>query len=97
MFSSPFFWFLMGVVFVLVAAGARAWATSLGLRMTWWKWLLSAAWYGLLMLTVSMPMTLVGENESSAGMRVLAAMGLVTVILGVGLVRVLVRGRVRSA
>ena len=41
MFSGAFFWFVMGMFFVLVAVGARVWFRDLGLHMNWWKWLLS--------------------------------------------------------
>ncbi len=92
MFGGAGLWFFLGMVFILVAAGARHWANDLGLRMTWWKWLLAAAWYALLNLTVAAPMTLVGENEAGAGGRLLAAMAVLTVILGVGLWRVLAAG-----
>ena len=93
MFEGSLFWFVMGMLFVLVAVGARAWARSLGLKMRWWKWLLTAAWYGMLLMTVSVPMTLTGESEGSAGLRIFVGMVVVTVILGVGLARLLLRGR----
>jgi len=95
MFGGALFWFVMGLLFILVAAGAHAWARDLGLRMTWWKWLLALVWYGLLCLTVGVSMTLAGENEPGAGWRIFLGMGLVTVILGVGLIRLLLHGRRR--
>ena len=58
-------WFSMGILTVLVATSARAWAHDLGLRMSWWKWLLAALWYGWALLTVAVPMTFVGERETA--------------------------------
>lgn len=96
MFSGAVFWFLMGMLFILVAKGARVWAEDLKLRMTWWKWALCVCWYGLLVFTVSMSLTFVGENEAGAGLRALLFMGVITTILAAGLVRVLLAGRIRS-
>jgi hypothetical protein len=93
MFGGALFWFLMGMVFVLVVAGARQWTTDLGIGMSWWKWLLAALWYGLLNLTVAAPLTLVGEFEAHAGGRLFAAMAVITFILGVGLWRLLRAGQ----
>ncbi len=93
MFSGAVFWFLMGMLFILVAKGARVWAEDLNLRMTWWKWALSVCWYGLLVFSVSLSLTFVGENESGAGLRALLFMGVITIILAAGLVRVLLIGR----
>lgn len=85
MFSGALFWFVMGILFVLVAIGARVWAEDLKLKMTWWKWLLVALWYGLLNFTIAVPFTFWGENEGRAGRTSLLFMGVITIILGVGL------------
>ncbi len=86
-------WLLLGMLLGLVAAGARVWARDLGLVMTWWKWLLAALWYGGLLLTVAAPMTLAGEQEAGAGLRLLLVMGVILIILGAGLWRLLTTGR----
>ncbi len=97
MFSGGIFWFGMGAVFVLVALGARAWAHDLRLRMSWWKWLLAFGWYGLLNFSAALGFTFIGEDEAGAGLRMLALLGVITTILGVGLARLLWSGRERSA
>jgi hypothetical protein len=81
----PVFWFIMGLLFVLVAAGAKTWAEELKLKMNWWKWVLVALWYGLLNLTIAVPFTFWGENEGRAGRASLLFLGIITIILGVGL------------
>jgi hypothetical protein len=83
------FWFLMGMLTILVAAGFKAFAEGRGWVLTWWKWLLAGLWYGLLNLTLFAFGTLVGENESSAGVKI-GLLGLfICLVFGVGLWRVL--------
>jgi hypothetical protein len=70
-FNSGIFWFLMGILFVLIVAGFRVFARDRGWSVTWWKALLGILWYGLLMLTFYAWGTLIGENEGAAGFRIL--------------------------
>lgn len=96
--SGPF-WFLMGILTTIVAAGFRAFAGRRGWVLTWWKWALAAAWYVLFSLSFLTWGTLIGEGEGRAGLR-LALLGLfVCIALGVGLWRLLGRspGRPRAA
>jgi len=93
MLTGEVLWFAMGAAFVIVVLGARAWTRDLGLSMTWWKWLLALAWYGLLLFSIALGFTLVGEQESGAGLRFLALFGVITAIFGVGLIRILWSGR----
>lgn len=97
MFSGSIFWFVMGMLMILVAAGAAVWAKELGLKMTWWKWVLAALWYGLLIFSVAVPMTFVGENEAGAALRIFIPSIVITIIAGVGLWRVLAAGRQQKA
>ncbi|MCP4896045.1 MAG: hypothetical protein GY906_03640 [bacterium] len=93
MLSGALIWFLLGMLAVVVIVGARLWAQDLGLRMSWWKWVLAAAWYGLLNLSVAVPMTFVGEGEGGAAARLFLLFAVITIILGVGLLRLLFAGR----
>jgi len=70
-FNSGIFWFLTGILFVLVAAGFRAFARDRGWILSWWKAALAIAWYGLFMLSFYAWGTLIGENEGVAGFRIL--------------------------
>lgn len=85
--------FIIGALLGLVVPAAVIWSKDLGLKMTWWKWLLSAGWYLLLSGSVFAVFTLVGEGEARAGMKMLLFMTVVVIIMGVGLVRLLLRGR----
>ncbi len=88
----PLFWIGMGLLYALIIVGARIWAQDLGLKMTWWKWLLTAIWYILLSVSISGAFTLFGENESRAGYYFLGIFVTITVILGAGLWRILLAG-----
>ena len=85
MFGGGLFWFVLGIIFVLVAAGAKTWAEDLRLKMNWWKWTLIGLWYILLNFTLAVPFTLWGENESQGGLVTLLFLGVITIILGVAL------------
>jgi hypothetical protein len=87
------FWFVMGALFVIVAAGFKAFADERGWVLTWWKALLAAAWYGIVGLTVYACGTLVGENEAEAGLKLLGLGLFVCTVLGAGLWRLLALGR----
>ena len=83
------FWFLMGVVFVLVAAAFRAFAIDRGWVLTWWKGLLAVIWYAILTLSFFAWGTLVGEGEPEAGFKLFLIGLFTTIVLGFGLVRLL--------
>jgi len=94
--STVLFAFIIGLVSGLVVSGAAAWAKDLGLKMKWWKWLLAVLWYILLNFSVLLAFTMIGEGEPGAGLKLLLFLGLITFILGVGLVRLLWAGREKS-
>jgi hypothetical protein len=86
-FDGNFFWFLMGIVFVLILAGFKAFADDKGWAMTWWKWLLLIVWDAIFSLSFYAWGTLIGERENSAGFKI-ALLGLfICLILGVGIWR----------
>ena len=87
------FAFITGLLSGAVAMGAGSWARALGLNMNWWKWLLSALWYILLLFSVFAAFTLIGEGESGAGWKVLGIAVVVLVVLGAGLARILLAKR----
>jgi hypothetical protein len=96
-FDSKLFWLLMGVVFVLIAAGFRAFAQDRGWVLTWWKGLLVILWYVLFCASFYTWGTLIGENEGSAGYKIFLLGLFASAILGVALWRVLAHKPVASA
>ncbi len=88
-FNSNFFWLLMGVIFVLVAAGFKAFAHERGWVITWWKGLLVILWYVMFCSSFYAWGTLIGENEGSAGLKIFILGLFVSAMLGVALWRIL--------
>jgi len=74
-----------------VGIGEALWsfADRRGWVMTWWKWLLVVLWYAVFCLSFYAAGTLVGELEPRAGLRALLLGLFLSLVLGVGLVRVL--------
>lgn len=95
--NTVLFSFIIGAVSGLVLAGAIAWVKDLGLKMTWWKWLLAIAWYIFLNFSVFLAFTMMGEGEVGAGWKLLLVLAMLAFILGVGLVRLLWAGREKPA
>ncbi len=89
-FNGALFWFLMGTLFILVAAGFKTFAEGRGWVLNWWKWLLTIIWYAIFSLSFFAWGTLIGENESSAGIKLFLLGLFISLILGVGLWRLLV-------
>lgn len=87
------FAFVTGLISGAVIVGAIAWVRDLGLKMTWWKWLLAAVWYILLLLMIFASFTFIGEGEPVAGWKTLGITLVVMLILGTGLIRLLITGR----
>ena len=93
-FSSGFFWFLMGTIFILAAAGFKHFAEDRGWVLNWWKWVLIVVWYTIFSLTWYGFGTLMGETyESYAAIRILIFGMVISLILGVGLWRLLLIGK----
>ncbi len=88
-FESGFFWFLMGIVFVVIAAGFKAFADDRDWVITWWKALLGVIWYGIFSVSFLAWGTLIGEGEGGAGFKIFLLGMFLSLILGVGLWRLM--------
>ncbi|MFC1575340.1 dehalogenase [Gemmatimonadota bacterium] len=88
-FNSGFFWFVEGILFVVMILGLRAWARDRGLPMPVWKWALFLAWVLVAGFTIAFVGTSFGEGEAVAAQRGGLLFGLITVISGVGVWRLL--------
>jgi len=87
------FAFVVGLLTGGVVVGATTWAKALGLRMSWWKWILLALWYFLLLFFLFAGFTFMGEGEVAAGWKTIGIAVVLMVILGAALVRILITGR----
>ena len=88
-FNGSIFWFLNGIIFVVIIFAFKAFAEDKGWVLTWWKWLLSGLWYLIFSLSFYAWGTLIGENFPDAGFKMFLVGFFISVILGVGLWRVL--------
>jgi hypothetical protein len=91
-FNSGLFWFVEGILFMVVLLAVRAWAQDRGVPMPVWKWVLLLLWITIAGFTVAYVGTSFGEGEPVAGTRGGLLFGLITIIAGVGLWRVLQKG-----
>jgi len=89
-FNGSFFWFLMGVLFILAAAGFRAFAKDRGWVISWWKAILALIWYAIFTFSFYAYGTLMGENEAGAGLKILGLGLFVSLVLGLIIWRLLV-------
>jgi len=87
------FAFITGLFSGAVIVGAITWAKELGLKMKWWKWMLAAIWYLLLLFLVFAAFTFIGEGEPIAGWKTLGISVVIMVIVGTGLYRLLIAGK----
>lgn len=85
--------FIIGGLTGPVVIGAIAMSKDLKLNMNWWKWLLTALWYVLLLFFILLDFTFIGEGEAGAGWKALAFESVLMLLLGTGLVRILFSGR----
>jgi hypothetical protein len=97
LFNSGIFWFVEGILFVVILLALRAWARDRGLPMSPWKWGLFLLWLAFAGFTLAFVGTSFGEGEPTAGARGGLFFGLLTVISGVGVWRVLLAGRSAGA
>ena len=88
-FNGNAFWLINGILLVLIVFGLKYFAEDRGWVMTWWKWLLTGIWYFIFATSFYAWGTLIGENFAGAGFRTFLAGLFVSVVLGVGLWRVL--------
>lgn len=81
----PFFWIIMGVLYTLFIAGLFLFFRDNNFKMSVLKWILLITWYTGLNIVIAGAFTLIGENESGAGLKFLGIFGTVFIVLGAGL------------
>ena len=88
-FTSSLFWFLEGVLFCIFILAVRAWAEDRSIPMPYWKWISLGAWVFLAGFTLAFVGTSFGEGEPAAAIRGGILFGVIVVIAGAGLWRLL--------
>ena len=88
-FTSGTFWFIEGVLFVVLIIALRAWLKEKGARMTAWKWLLVVVWILLAGFTAAFIGTNIGEGEYTAALRGGGVSAIIVLVYALVLLRVL--------
>ena len=88
-FTSSFFWFMEGILFCIFLLAVGAWVGERSIPMPWWKWLALVVWIFFSGFTIAFIGTSLGENEPGAALKGGILFGLISVISGVGLWRLL--------
>lgn len=88
-FNSGFFWFIEGILFCVVIIGVKTWAKDRSIPMPYWKWLALSAWILLFGFTLAFIGTSLGENEPTAAVKGGILFGIIVIISGAGLWRLL--------
>ena len=91
-FNSGFFWFVEGILFCVTLLGLAAWARDRSVPMPWWKWAAFLVWVLFAGFTIAFVGTSLGENEASAAVRGGIFFGIIAVLSGVGLWRIVMLG-----
>ncbi len=88
-FTSGTFWFIEGILFIVLLIALRAWLKEKRAPMTWWKWFLLVVWIFLAGFTAAFTGTNIGEGEYTAALRGGGASVIVVLIYALILLRVL--------
>lgn len=83
----PLFWIVMGLLYAVLIYAFAGWTKDKNIKMTWWKWALSAGFYLIASLSLASSFTMLGEKEATTFRMMLLISGMVSVILGVLLYR----------
>lgn len=84
-----FIWFSTGIILVVVLAAIRAWRRDAGAPLRWWHWVLILAWLLFFGVSCAFIGTSLGEGEITAATRGGIIMGLLVLISGVAIWRLL--------
>ena len=88
-FDGPLFWFVLGILSCLAVMAIKLWAEDRHMRMTLWKWILVIAWMVFVGASLAFVGTSLGEGESRAAMMGALFSGVMALVSGVALWRVL--------
>jgi len=85
----PLFWIIMGFLYTIFIISIKYCAEDLKFKLKWWKWTLFSLWFIALNVIIAGGFTLIGENETRAGLYFLGVFGTIIIILGAGLWKLL--------
>ena len=88
-FNSGLFWFIEGILATLFILGFKAWMEDRGVPMSWWKWISLVIWILFAGFSIAFVGTSIGENEMTAAFRGGIIFGVITIVSGMVLWRLL--------
>lgn len=91
-FNSGAFWFVEGILFCVMLNGLNTWARDRSIPMRWWKWTVFLVWVLFAGFTIAFVGTSLGENEASAAVRGGIFFGIIALLSGVGVWRIVMIG-----
>ena len=91
-FNSGAFWFVEGILFCVMLVGLSAWARDRSVPMHWWKWAAFFVWILFAGFAIAFVGTSLGENETSAAVRGGMFFGIIALLSGVGVWRIVMIG-----
>ena len=94
MYFFSIFWFVMGILSLIIIFGFKNIAESKGLQMNWWKWIISIAWWMGFLFSVAVPATFMGEGELYAGAMMILFSVVPATILGFIVWRIISSNRI---
>ena len=92
-FNTGLFWFIEGIFACLVVIGLKTWAEDHNIPMPFWKWILFGFWILFFGFTIAFVGTSIGENEMVAATKGGIIFGIISIISGVGLWRIIKIGK----
>ena len=92
-FNSGLYWFIEGIIFCMAVIGFKIWMEDRGIPMPFWKWMMLGIWILLFGFSIAFVGTNLGEKEPKAALLGGIVFGLITIISGVGLWRILLIGK----
>ena len=90
----PLFWIIIGILNVLFIIGLRAVFKDLNIKVTKIKWFVIISYWITLNLTIAGGFTLIGENETTAGLRFLGFFSIPMIFGAAIIIRWILKGRV---
>ncbi len=95
-FNSGFFWFIEGILLCIVIISFSSWMKEKNIPMPLWKWAAFIIWILFVGFTIAFIGTSFGENEANAAVKGGILFGIISIISGAGLWRLIITGARRA-
>ncbi len=93
---NPLFWMILGALNLIFIISLRYWFQDLQIRVSKIQWAALIVYWAILNITIAGGFTLIGENETKAGMRFLAFFSIPILLSGAVIARWILKGRIKT-